>query len=160
MEEQQQTDGNQQNSNNPTSAVDSNNPTSAVEVVANALPPNNDFKIGFAFILEDGNGKQINIADTLTFKSGLEPGMINTIVKRVETTLDTLGQGYFMHLFRSYISKKQEAIYKAEVLSSVNNDDTKFLASGVTEIIGNNFDGIEEEKPVNIPPPDELSVEK
>ena len=106
----------------------------------------NDLKIGFAFTLEDADGKQIQLSDILTFKCALEPGMINSIVRRIEGTLKELGQDYFMTLLRDYISKKQEAIYAEEALRSYNKhnsaqqDDIKYIANGVVEHIGNNVD--------------------
>ena len=33
------------------------------------VKPNTDLKLSFAFVLEDADGKQIQLSDTLTFKS-------------------------------------------------------------------------------------------
>ena len=108
------------------------------------ISKHNDIKVGFAFALEDADGKQIQLSDTLTFKCALEPGMINSIVRRIEGTLKELGQDYFMTLVRDYISKKQEEIYKAEALKSYNSiytqEDSKIVASGVRDIIGDSFE--------------------
>jgi hypothetical protein len=117
-----------------------NETASPTEIIVNK---HNDLKIGFAFTLEDAEGKQIQLSDILTFRSALEPGMIGSIIKRIEGTLRELGQDYFLTLVRDYISKKQEALYIAESLknqSNVVNADVKYVANGVTEIIGDNFD--------------------
>ena len=109
------------------------------------IKKHNDLKIGFAFTLEDADGKQIQLSDILTFKCALEPGMINSIVRRIDGTLKELGQDYFMTLLRDYISKKQEAIFAEEALKTYNNsnhkdNDIKYIASGVVEHIGDSFD--------------------
>lgn len=97
-----------------------------------------DLKLGFAFMLEDCDGKQIQISDTLTFKCALEPGMINSIIKRIDNTLSALGQDYFMQLLREYISKKQKEIYNNDVLEvrGLQDDNKTLVSEGVNEIIG------------------------
>ena len=100
----------------------------------------NDVKIKFSFSLEDINGEQINISDGLTFKSGLEPGLIDSLSKRVGSTLSAVGQDYFMVLFRNYINKKQEEVFKSNLYNSpvnLTSDslDSKLVATGVVETI-------------------------
>lgn len=116
-----------------------------------------DLKLGFAFMLEDCDGKQIQISDTLTFKCALEPGMINSIIKRIDNTLSALGQDYFMQLLREYISKKQKEIYNNDVLEvRGSQDDNKTLVSeGVNEIIGD----FKEPSNIESDNPDVLSIE-
>ena len=116
-----------------------------------------DLKLGFAFMLEDCDGKQIQISDTLTFKCALEPGMINSIIKRIDNTLSALGQDYFMQLLREYISKKQKEIYNNDVLEvrGLQDDNKTLVSEGVNEIIGD----FKEPSNIESDNPDVLSIE-
>lgn len=92
---------------------------------------NSDLKVSFAFVLEDTNGKQIQLSDTLTFKCALEPGMIGNMHKRITNTLHQVGQDYFFELLRDYLSRKQEEIYRKEAMRDMNTievADEKYIA--------------------------------
>lgn len=123
--------------------------------------PNTDLKISFAFSLSDADGEVFRLGDTLTFKSALEPGMIGSINKRISNTLGQVGQEYFLELLRDYLSKKQEAILASQSLeiykrSQIENSDDKYIASGVTNVIGEGYDDKDTEPPIAA---DELEVE-
>ena len=110
---------------------------------------NSDLKVSFAFVLEDANGKQIQLSDTLTFKCALEPGMIGNIHKRITNTLHQVGQDYFFELLRDYLSRKQEEIYRKEAVQDLNTievADEKYIADHLEY----STDGGEEQNTTNL----------
>lgn len=110
---------------------------------------NSDLKVSFAFVLEDANGKQIQLSDTLTFKCALEPGMIGNIHKRITNTLHQVGQDYFFELLRDYLSRKQEEIYRKEAVQDLNTievADEKYIADHLEY----SADGSEEQNTTNL----------
>ena len=110
---------------------------------------NSDLKVSFAFVLEDANGKQIQLSDTLTFKCALEPGMIGNIHKRITNTLHQVGQDYFFELLRDYLSRKQEEIYRKEAeqdLNTIEVADEKYIADHLEY----SADGSEEQNTTNL----------
>ena len=105
------------------------------------VKPNTDLKLSFAFVLEDADGKQIQLSDTLTFKSALEPGMIGSIAKRITNTLGQVGQDYFLELLRDYLSKKQEIVFNQQAMkeySSIETADEKYIANSIADQFGEN----------------------
>lgn len=97
----------------------------------------NDIKINFEFTLEDINGEQVKVKNGMIFKSALEPGLITSVAKRIESTLGAIGEDYFLLLLREYLNNKMNSIYKAQIMSSQIsvNEDTKYVADGVTEVV-------------------------
>lgn len=104
----------------------------------------NDIKINFLFTLEDKDGEQVKVQNGMIFKAALEPGVITSVAKRVESTLSAIGEDYFLLLFRDYLNIKMNNIYKAQVMQNnptvVAIEDSKYVADGVTEVIPENIE--------------------
>lgn len=121
----------------------------------NITSNDNDVNVSYAFVLTDKDGKRVQISNTLTFKSLLEPGMLNDGYKIIDESVKSIGYDYFMRLVRKYINQKVEDVYKNNFIneSQVYSGDDKVLVTtdGVNEIIGNNFDedSIDEEEDLN-----------